>query len=162
MTHPSRHWRKRRIYMRQSILRASATFAIVAAVTACGSDSTTPPDTGIAGTYRATEFVTTGGSGQRNELLAGSTLVMVLNASGTTTGQLHVAASGSTPAFDADMAGTWTRNGNVVTFTQNADTFVRNMDFTLSSNGSAWMLAGDKGFSGTRIQVTLTQGFGID
>jgi hypothetical protein len=57
------------------------------------------------------------------------------------------------------MAGTWAQTGNVIRFTQSADTFVRNMDFTLDSNGSRWILIGDKGFSGTRIQVTLTQDF---
>jgi hypothetical protein len=142
--------------MRQSIMRASAIFATVAAMTACGCDSTAP-DTSIAGSYSATEFLTTGGSGQRNELLAGSTLAMVLSANGTTSGHLHVAASGSNPALDADMAGTWSRTGNVVTFSQNADTFVRDMAFTLDSNGSQWMLIGDQGFSGTRVEVTLTQ-----
>lgn len=142
--------------MRVSILRASAIFGIVATINACGSDSTSP-NTSLAGSYTATEFVTTGGSGQRNELLAGSTLAIELNANGTTTGHLHVAASGSTPVFDADMAGTWAKTGNVVKFSQSADTFVRDMDFTLESNGSKWMLVGDKGFSGTRIQVTLTQ-----
>ncbi|MFL5478176.1 MAG: hypothetical protein ACJ79X_04075, partial [Gemmatimonadaceae bacterium] len=111
----------------------------------------------IAGSYTATEFVTTGGSGQRNELLAGSTVTMVLNANGTTSGHLHVAASGSSPALDADMAGTWTRTGNVVDFTQAADTFVRDMAFTLETTGSKWVLIGDQGFSGTRVQLTLTQ-----
>jgi len=82
---------------------------------------------------------------------------MVLSANGTTSGHLHVAASGSNPALDADMAGTWSRTGNVVTFSQNADTFVRDMAFTLDSNGSQWMLIGDQGFSGTRVEVTLTQ-----
>ena len=142
--------------MRQSVKRATTMFAVVAAVAACGSDTTSPSNT-VAGTYSATEFVTTGGSGQRNELLAGSTLNIVLKPDGTTTGHLHIAASGSTPVFDADMAGTWAQTGNVIRFSQTADTFVRNMDFTLDSNGSQWLLIGDQGFSGTRIQVTLTQ-----
>jgi hypothetical protein len=144
------------IHMRTTILRAGVIFAIGAAMTACGSDSTAP-DASIAGSYTATEFVTTGGSGQRNELLAGSTVTMVLNANGTTSGHLHVAASGSSPALDADMAGTWTRSGNVVDFTQAADTFVRDMAFTLQTTGSKWVLIGDQGFSGTRVQLTLTQ-----
>jgi hypothetical protein len=144
--------------MRHSIKRASAIFAVCATVAACGGDSTSPtPSSTVAGSYTATEFVTTGGSGQRNELLAGSSLDLVLKSDGTTTGHLHVAASGSTPAFDADMAGTWAQTGNVITFSQSADTFVRNMNFTLDSNGSRWLLIGDQGFSGTRIQVTLTQ-----
>lgn len=147
--------------MRQAIMRASAILAFAAAMTACGSDTTSPPPSGsVAGSYTATEFVTTGGSGQRNELIAGSTLAMVLNENGTTTGHLHLAASGSTPVFDADMAGTWVQVGNVIRFSQSADTFVRDMDFTLDSNGNQWLLIGDKGFSGTRIQVTLSQQVG--
>ncbi len=142
--------------MRQSIIRASAIFAIVAAMVACGSDSTAPSD-GVAGSYAATTFVTTGGSGQTNQLLAGSTLTMVLNSNGTTTGHLHVVASGNNPALDADMAGTWLRSGTTVTFDQSADTFVRDMNFTLSSTGTKWELTGDSSFGGTRIQVTLTQ-----
>ena len=142
--------------MRQSIIRASAIFATVAAMTACGSDSTAPSDS-VAGSYAATTFVTTGGSGQTNQLLAGSTFTIVLNSNGTTTGHLHVVASGNNPALDADMAGTWIHTGTTVTFSQSADTFVRNMDFTLSSTGTKWELTGDESFSGTRIQVTLTQ-----
>jgi hypothetical protein len=143
--------------MQQSIIRTSVIFATIAALTACGSDSTSPANT-VAGTYTATEFVTTGGSGQTNQILAGSTLVIVLAANHTTTGHLHLVAQGGNPAFDADMAGTWDLNGTMVTFTQNADTFVRDMNFTLSSNGNVFLLSGDDSFAGTRIQVTLTQG----
>jgi len=142
--------------MRQSVIRASAIIATVAAMTACGSDSTAPSDS-VAGSYAATTFVTTGGSGQTNQLVAGSTLAMVLNSNGTTTGHLHLVASGNNPALDADMAGTWLRTGTTVTFTQAADTFVRNMNFTLFSTGTKWELIGDQSFSGTRIQLTLTQ-----
>jgi len=57
------------------------------------------------------------------------------------------------------MAGTWTATDNhVVTFTQSADTFVRNMEFTWSSDIQGLStLAGDKVFTGTRIQITLTR-----
>ena len=67
--------------MRQSVIRASAVIATVAAMAACGSDSTAPADS-VAGSYAATTFVTTGGSGQTNQLVAGSTLAMVLNSDG--------------------------------------------------------------------------------
>lgn len=143
--------------MRQLIIRASAIFATVAAMTACGGTDSTAPSDSIAGSYAATTFVTTGGSGQTNQLLAGSTFTIVLNSNGTTTGHLHVVASGNNPALDADMAGTWLRNGTMVTFDQAADTFVRDMNFTLSSTGTKWELDGDDSFAGTRIQVTLTQ-----
>jgi hypothetical protein len=142
--------------MRQSIIRAAAIVATVVAMTACGGDSTSPSSV-VAGNYTATQFVTTGSSGQTNQILAGSTFTISLNNNGTTTGHLHVAASGSQPALDADMAGTWAYDGTTVTFHQSADTFVRDMPFTAIRTGTVWQLEGNKGFSGTNIQVTLTQ-----
>ncbi len=121
----------------------------------CGSDTTQP--NAIAGDYAASEWVTTGGSGQTNQLLAGSTLFMELSAGGTANGRLHVAASGSNPAFDADMAGTWSESNNKVTFSQSADTFVRNLTFTVVPNGSTWALSADQVVNGTRIQLTLSR-----
>jgi hypothetical protein len=128
----------------------------IAALVACGGDSTAPNNT-LAGNYVATQFVTTGSSGQTNQLLAGSTLSLNLNASGTVTGHLHLAATNSNPVVDADMAGTWTQTGSTVTFAQAADTFVRNMTFAIVANGSLWELIGDGGPAGTRIQITLSQ-----
>ena len=146
--------------MRQSLgnTRALLLIGLPAIVLACGG-SDEPSDTPIAGTYAATFFQTTGSSGQRNEIDAGSTLTITLAANGTTTGHLHVAASGSSPVFDADMAGTWTATENhIVTFTQSADTFVRNMEFTWASDIQGLStLAGDKGFPGGRVQITLTR-----
>jgi hypothetical protein len=51
------------------------------------------------------------------------------------------------------MAGTWSLSGSTVTFSQQADTFVRNMSFQVAGN----TLVGDDTFNGTRIQVTLTR-----
>lgn len=134
------------------------TLAVAAGVLACGSDNPTEPlPPNLAGNYTATQFVTTGSSGQTNQLLAGSSLNITLNSNGTTSGHLHLAASGGNPAFDADMAGTWTHVGNIVDFTQTADSFVRDMDFTVVAQGSTWSLVGDDVFAGTRIQLTLTQ-----
>jgi len=146
--------------MRQSFrnTRALLLIALPAIVFACGG-SDEPSTNPIAGTYAATFFQTTGSSGQRNELMAGSTLTITLAANGTTTGHLHVAASGSNSVLDADMAGTWTANDNhVVTFTQSADTFVRNMDFAWSTDIQGLStLTGSKAFSGTLVQITLTR-----
>lgn len=130
---------------------------VAAAVLACGSESLTEPGITVEGTYTATQWVTTGGSGQTSQLIAGSTLNIALNTNGTTTGHLHIAASGGNPALDADMAGTWAKSGNTVTFTQTADTFVRDMPFTVVPDGTRWALVGDHVFSGTRIQLTLTR-----
>jgi hypothetical protein len=125
---------------------------------ACGgnSDDNTGP-LALAGNYTATEFTTTGSSGQTNELTSGSTLNITLNSNGSTTGHLHLAATSGHPAFDADMAGTWTQSGMTVHFTQAADTFVRNLDFAVVAQGSTWSLVGDGTFSGTAVHLTLTR-----
>ncbi len=145
--------------MRQSLWKSRSLLLIglPALLFACGG-SNEPSSSPITGSYAATMWVTTGTSGQHNEIIAGSTLQISLAANGTTTGHLHVAASGGTPAFDRDMAGTWSVNGNLVDFTQAADSFVRDMIFTVGSDIQGLMtLAGDQGFSGTRIQLTLTR-----
>lgn len=128
------------------------------ALVACGSDSTGPPEPPV-GSYTAIEFVTTGNSGQTNQLVIGGSLQITLAANGTTSGHLHMAASGSNPVFDADMAGTWTMNAGTVDFNQAADSFVRNMTFALEPIApGVWDLAGDQVFSGTRIQLRLRRG----
>jgi hypothetical protein len=146
--------------MRQSHKKSRSLLLIglPALLLACG-DSTPPHGQSIqVGSYSASQFQTTGSSGQTDQLAAGSTLQINLTADGTTTGHLHLAASGGTPAFDADMAGTWTENANVVTFSQAADTFVRNMPFTAGPDANGkWSLAGNKAFSGTLIQITLSK-----
>jgi hypothetical protein len=138
-----------------SIKRAPILFGI-AALVACGGGSTAP-NTTLAGTYLATQFVATGSSGQTDQLLAGSSLLLHLGANGSVAGQLHLAATNGNPVVDADMAGTWAQTGNTITFAQAADTFVRNMTFAIVANGSLWELVGDGGPTGTRIQITLTQ-----
>jgi hypothetical protein len=139
------------------LLQKSATLlALAISVAACGGDSTSPSTDPPAGNYNAITFVTTGSSGQRDELAAGGSLQMTLHPDHTSSGHLHIAASSSSPVFDADMAGTWTASGNVVTISQAADTFVRNMPFTLDLDPvNGYVLLGDKSFSSTRIQLTL-------
>ena len=143
--------------MKQSFMRTGPMFLAVAAIIACGGGDSTAPPSVLAGSYNAVQFVTTGSSGQTNQILAGSTLSINLNPNGSTTGHLHVAASGGNSAFDADMAGTWTQTGNSVTFSQVADSFVRNMTWVVAAAGSSWQLVGDQVFSGVRTQVTLSQ-----
>jgi hypothetical protein len=143
--------------MKMSFVRVSSIFLGLAAIAGCGGSEPTAPSATVAGNYAATEFVTTGSSGQTNQILAGSTLFLYLLANGNVSGQLHMAASGGNPASDTDMTGTWTQTGNTISFSQAADTFVRNMTFTLAPYGNSWQLTGDQVFSGTRIQLTLRQ-----
>ena len=143
--------------MNQSFMKVSVGIIAATALVACGSDSTAPGVT-AAGSYRATTFMTTGPSGQNNQLLSGSTVNITLASNGTTSGHLHLAASASNPTVDADLTGTWTQSGMTVEFSIPAvDTFINDMPFTLTANGaSGWDLVGDKGFNGTRIQLTLS------
>ena len=142
--------------MRKSLKRSYSIASIVlpSLFLACGDSTSPEPDLAV-GNYTAVTFVTTGTSGQRNEIIEGSTLFLNLNANGTTSGHLHMAAPGGGPDFDADMAGTWTRTGMTVEISQSADTFVRDMPFELTPNLGGWDLEGDRVFSGTRIQLTL-------
>ena len=140
------------------ISRSLLLIAIPALLLACGG-SDEPSSSPYAGSYVATFWTTTGNSGQQNQILAGSTLQITLAPNGTTTGHMHVAASGSNPVFDADMAGTWTAGAGVVDFAQAADTFVKDMLFTVGSDINGVMtLTGHQAFNGTDIQITLTRG----
>jgi len=141
--------------MKFSIMRLMAAASMVVAAAACGSDSTAPQSS-LVGSYTAVNWVTTGGSGQTNQLVVGSTLQITLNADGTTAGHMHIAASGGSPAGDFDMAGGWAKNGNNVDFSQNADTFVRDMTFAMQPfTADVWDLVGSQVFQGTQIQITL-------
>lgn len=73
----------------------------------------------------------------------GGSLTIALTSQHTTTGRLFVPGGGNGGAdLDADLVGTWTLSGNTVRFSQAADTFVRDLAFTvkgqtLASQGSA-------------------------
>jgi len=138
--------------MKLSLMRTAPILLAIAAIVACGSDSTAP--NAVVGSYAATQFTTTGTSGQTNQLLAGSTLNLTLASGGDLTGHLHIAATNADPVFDADMTGTWVRTGNSVDFTQTADTFVRDITFSVEANGD---LVGAGTFQGTAIALTLSR-----
>lgn len=117
-------------------------------------DSINDPDISPVGTYGATTFVTTTNGVSTNHIANGSTIVITLASGGTTSGQMHFVASGGDPAFDANLAGTWTRSGSTVTFDHAADTFIKDMPFiytVLSMSGDMTLT------SGTRIQLTLSR-----
>ena len=137
--------------------RSLLLIGLPALLLACGG-SDEPSSSPYAGSYVATSWTTTGNSGHQDQILAGSTLQITLAPNGTTTGHLHFAATTANPVFDADMAGTWAVSGNVVDFTQAADSFVRDMPFTVGSNIQGIItLTGDRTFSGTQIQLILTR-----
>ena len=119
-----------------------------------GCDSSTEPSIeDVAGSYSASAFVTTTNGVNTDELSRGATITLVLSPSGSVSGHLLVPADASKPALDADMAGTWALSGRIVTFTQSADTFIRNMSFAFVNN----TLNGDAVFGGTRVQLLLNR-----
>ena len=107
----------------------------------------------LAGTYVATEF-TLAGEVSGDVLAAGGSLSITLNADGTTSGSVFVpAALNDGEDFTASLAGTFTVVDGSITFTQDADTFVR--DITWEVDGTRLRGAGT--FSGVTITVVLTR-----
>jgi hypothetical protein len=121
---------------------------------ACGGDSFSPTNETVAGSYTGTTFTTTSGAGTTDLLALGATVTVTLAGDGTTTGRLFVAngAEGGGD-LDADLAGTWTLAGSTVTFSQTADTFIRDAAFTAGPN----RLVGEDTFSGVTIRLVLSK-----
>jgi hypothetical protein len=135
---------------------------ITASAGACGggADVITASPEVLSGAYTAVTFTTTPAGGQPTDQKAlGGFVNVTLKLDNTTSGQLHVAASNGQPAFDADLAGTWSITGTQVHFVTTVDSFVRNMPFVIaaSSDVLGTTLIGDYTTGGTRIQVTLAK-----
>jgi len=136
--------------------RASVALACLFALTVAACDKNDvvgPSRQDVAGTYVATQLLTTTGGVKTDQLAAGASITLVLNADGRTTGRLFVPAS-TTPQVDLPLDGTWDFSGPTdIDLTSTADTFLRDMVFAVSGNS----LIGDQTFGSTRIQVTLTK-----
>jgi len=118
----------------------------------CGDDPVQP--VAARGAYTATTFTGTSNGATVDVLAAGGSLTIVLTPQGTTTGRLFIpgAVTGEGD-FDLDLTGTYTQNDGIVEFSHTADTFVRDMPFTV--RGAT--LVGDRTFADIRIRVTLTR-----
>ncbi|MDT8341176.1 MAG: hypothetical protein RQ751_06660 [Longimicrobiales bacterium] len=94
----------------------------------CGDDGVTEVRIeDVAGSYAATQF-----SAEGNDVLAaGGSLTLTLGTNGTVSGLLRVPEGVGGP-FEADMAGTYTLAGDRITFSQQADTFVRDAEWRWS------------------------------
>jgi len=145
--------------MELPVIKAIAPVAMIAAAAACGSDSTGPQQSGLAGSYSAYQWVTTGESGQTFQLVIGSTLQITLSDNGSTSGHMHIAASNGNPSADFDLAGTWRQTGNNVNFSQTVDNFLNDVTFTIQPIATGvWDLVGVDDFPGTHIELTLRHG----
>ena len=131
-------------------LRKLALALGLASLAACGDD---PVSVELLGDYVAVVFTATPtGQTPIDVLAAGGSLNIALYSDSTTTGMLVVPASANNGvALNESMAGTFTRVGNTVTFDQAADTFVRDMDFTISGRA----MGGTHDFGNVTITVNL-------
>lgn len=105
--------------------------AVLMMLAGCGEEFTGPG--GLrTGTYVATTFVITpAGEAPIDVLAGGGSLSIVLKAGGATSGTLTIPASITGGAqLVASMAGTATITSFTVKFHQEADTFVRDLDWT--------------------------------
>ena len=71
---------------------------------------------------------------------------------GTTTGRLFVPGGNEDGSdLDEDLTGTWSLSNSTVTFSQTADTFIRDAEFTATHD----LLTGEGTFNGSTIQLVL-------
>ena len=109
------------------------TLRAVALVGALGCSSSTATSDSVAGTYHATRLrFTEPGQATVDALAGGATITIVLTSAGTTSGTFFVpAALNAGVQLSLDLTGTYQRAGAVVQFTHSADTFLRDVPWTI-------------------------------
>ena len=131
----------------------STTFLALSISLAVGcSDPLTPES--INGTYEASTFALSGGVTE-DVLAAGGVLRITFSLGGTTSGGLFVPAASSASGgmdFTADMAGTFVLEGDSVILTQDADSFVRDLTWTVDGS----QIRGTGTFSDVTITIVLS------
>jgi hypothetical protein len=104
----------------------------------CGGSDPSPTQIetpSIVGNYTATTFqLTLTGQLAVDVLKAGGSLSLSIAADNSTSGTLSLSPSITGSPFTADLTGTAVQSGNTVHFQQTADTFVRDLTFTVSGN----------------------------
>jgi hypothetical protein len=134
-------------------MRLWATVAAAVLLAAC-SDSTAPTMRSVAGSYSATSFTVTESGGTTNILAAGGSITLTLTAAGVTSGRLFVPGGAEDGGdFDEALTGTWTLQDSTVTLEHDADTFLRDMTFTVRGQ----QLVGEETFSDVTVAVVFTK-----
>ena len=129
-----------------------AAVAVVAAF-AC-SDAFKPTTENVTGDYQLQSFTTDSAGVHKDWVAAGTTMEILLTPLGDVIGQLIIPLD---TANFFSMLGRWELTGETVHFTQDADTFVRAMDWVASEN----RLSGDETFGSVRVRVVLKKIPGI-
>jgi len=134
-------------------VRRSLVLAVAMALSIVGCSESTSV-TELVGVYQATEFKVTTNGTTKDWIAAGASLQLVLDADQSSAGAIFMPGGNSDGSdFTADLSGTWTINDGKVDFEQTADTFVRDMPFTIIGN----TLVGDQMFGTSRVRITLTR-----
>jgi hypothetical protein len=123
---------------------------------ACGGDDTpsAPTVESVAGSYQASSLTGTQSGITVNLLSLGASVEMVLNEDFTTTGRVFAPGlDQGGQDLDLDLAGTWTLQGETVTFSHTGETFIRNVPFTVGPN----RLQGEGTFRTVTVRLTLTK-----
>jgi hypothetical protein len=108
----------------------------------------------VAGAYTASTFTVLEGGTTTDVLAGGGSITLTLAAAGSTTGRVFVPGGGENGGdFDEDLSGTWTLQDSTVTLDHTADTFLRDMTFTVRGR----QLSGQETFGGVTISVVLTK-----
>lgn len=142
---------------------ATITTLFLALGVGCSDDGVSPDGptvASVAGDYAAVEefgaweFTTTADGETIDRLAEGAYVEIALNPDGSTAGELFVPEADEDGAdFQADLAGTWTLDAGTVTFSHEADTFLRDTPFTADGD----RLSGEQTFDGVRVRLELAR-----
>jgi hypothetical protein len=139
--------------MRSSTMGGVA-LTLTIALAACGDDNFSPTVETVAGSYTASTFTYETAAGTTDLLALGAVVSIDLAADGTTTGEIFVEEGGEGGGDLAEsLAGTWTLDGSTVTFDQTADTFIRDLEFTVDED----RLTGEDTFDDVTIRLVLSK-----
>lgn len=138
---------------RLPVARLALAFASLAVAAGCGDP--TGPDA-VSGTYAATTFrVTPTGEPTIDVLAQGGTLTLAFTGSNSVSGTLSIPASVTgDQALVASMDGTVVRTGNTIELQQSADTFVRDLTWTV---GESTLQVVNQAAGSAAFTITLTR-----
>ena len=134
-------------------LGASAV-AVMIGILGCGNS--TEPEPNVTISYRAIGWTITEAGMETNALQAGATLVLDLTEDGRVSGTLFMPAAINDGAdLTADMAGTYSISQGILRFAQTADTFVREVEWSVDEQE----LTADEDVGGAAVVVVLSTVF---